>query len=201
LFASEVFALTSAGAVPFSAHPSLLVVVVGAISLFSPHRTPNMSIEIPKLKSRVAAFSNSLDELESVLEPLFTQSLPETVVNLEPLQQAKLQTDVPYVIYDLVFSMRSQYTWPITRKADGKSVVYLKLKGVDPKSHPVINELVCLLPDSWRTDILNLCSYFLGPDTTILRQNLTCREPSPTSVSSLFSTLLLTHLLLPSRKS
>ncbi|TEB38639.1 C1D-domain-containing protein [Coprinellus micaceus] len=81
-----------------------------------------MSIEIPKLKSRVAAFSNSLDELESVLEPLFTQSLPETVVNLEPLQQAKLQTDVPYVIYDLVF-------------------MYLKLKGVDPKSHPVINEL------------------------------------------------------------
>ncbi|RXW24564.1 hypothetical protein EST38_g1269 [Candolleomyces aberdarensis] len=81
-----------------------------------------MSVEISKLKSRVSAFSNSLDDLESVLDTLFSQTLPETVVNLEPLQQAKLQTDVPYVIYDLVF-------------------MYLKLKGIDPKTHPVIPEL------------------------------------------------------------
>ena len=63
-----------------------------------------MSVDISKLKSKVSAFSNSLDDLESILDPLFSQTLPETVVNLEPLQQAKLQTDVPYVIYDLVFS-------------------------------------------------------------------------------------------------
>ncbi|KAJ2918401.1 hypothetical protein MD484_g2053, partial [Candolleomyces efflorescens] len=62
-----------------------------------------MSVEISKLKSRVSGLSHSLDELESILEPLFSQTLPETVVSLEPLQQAKLQTDVPYVIYDLVF--------------------------------------------------------------------------------------------------
>ncbi|KAF5332769.1 hypothetical protein D9611_005095 [Ephemerocybe angulata] len=81
-----------------------------------------MSIEISKLNSRVNTLSNSLDDLEGILESLFSQTLPETVLNLEPLQQAKLQTDVPYVIYDLVF-------------------MYLKLKGIDPKGHPVIGEL------------------------------------------------------------
>ena len=57
-----------------------------------------------KLNARLSALSSSLDELESVLDPLFLQTLPETIVGLEPLQQAKLQTALPYVVYDLVFS-------------------------------------------------------------------------------------------------
>ncbi|KAF8910068.1 hypothetical protein CPB84DRAFT_1764539, partial [Gymnopilus junonius] len=57
-----------------------------------------------------------------LVEPLFSQTLPETLVGLEPLQQAKLQTVLPYLIYDLVF-------------------IYLKSRGIDPKTHPVISEL------------------------------------------------------------
>jgi len=56
-----------------------------------------------KLNARLAALSSSLDELESVLDPLFSQTLPETIVGLESLQQAKLQTALPYVVYDLLF--------------------------------------------------------------------------------------------------
>ena len=114
----------------------------------NPPRTPvspqflalsHMSVEISKLKSRVSGLSHSLDELESILEPLFSQTLPETVVSLEPLQQAKLQTDVPYVIYDLVFSKFDDHP---NYEADVRSVVYLKLKGIDPKTHSVVPELV-----------------------------------------------------------
>jgi len=63
-----------------------------------------MNAETDKLKNKLTALTASFDELESLLEPLFAQPLPETLVDLEPLQQAKLQTAVPYVIYDLIFS-------------------------------------------------------------------------------------------------
>jgi exosome complex protein LRP1 len=63
-----------------------------------------MAGETDKLKTRLAALNTSLGELESLLEPLLTQSLPETLLNLDPMQQAKFQTVLPYVIYDLVFS-------------------------------------------------------------------------------------------------
>ncbi|KDR85659.1 hypothetical protein GALMADRAFT_84695 [Galerina marginata CBS 339.88] len=82
-----------------------------------------MNAETAKVKAKLAALSSSFDDLESLLEPLFAQTLPETLVGLEPLQQAKLQTVLPYVAYDLIFS------------------VYLKSRGIDPKTHPVIPEL------------------------------------------------------------
>ncbi|KAG7099796.1 hypothetical protein E1B28_001608 [Marasmius oreades] len=78
--------------------------------------------ETRKTKSRLAVLSSSLDELEDHLQPLLSQTLPETLLSLEPLQQAKLLTDIPYVVYDLVF-------------------IYLKTRGIDPKTHPVIAEL------------------------------------------------------------
>ncbi|KAF4611915.1 hypothetical protein D9613_004188 [Agrocybe pediades] len=81
-----------------------------------------MNAETTKLKNKLAALSASFDELESLLEPLLAQPLPETIVDLEPLQQAKLQTALPYVVYDLIF-------------------IYLKSRGIDPKTHPVISEL------------------------------------------------------------
>ncbi|TFK26795.1 C1D-domain-containing protein [Coprinopsis marcescibilis] len=80
------------------------------------------SSDTAKIRARLSNLSSSLDELESLIDPLFSQTLPETIVNLEPLQQAKLQTVLPYAVYDLVF-------------------MYLKLQGVDPKTHPVIPEL------------------------------------------------------------
>lgn len=81
-----------------------------------------MASDEDRLRAKVANLNASLDELETQLEPLFTKSLPETLVALETIQQAKLQVILPYVIYDLVF-------------------VYLKTRGIDPRTHPVIGEL------------------------------------------------------------
>ncbi|KIM70071.1 hypothetical protein SCLCIDRAFT_503486 [Scleroderma citrinum Foug A] len=81
-----------------------------------------MSADTSKLRKKIAKLNKSLDELESQLEPLFAQSLDETLLGLDTIQQAKMQVIIPYVVYDLVF-------------------VYLKTRGVDPMTHPVIAEL------------------------------------------------------------
>ncbi|KAG6874404.1 hypothetical protein C0995_015140 [Termitomyces sp. Mi166 len=81
-----------------------------------------MATPTERAKGKLATLSASFDELEVVLEPLFAQTLPETIVGLEPIQQAKLQTVLPYLVYDLVF-------------------IYLKSRGIDPKTHPVVSEL------------------------------------------------------------
>ncbi|KAJ6601318.1 Sas10/Utp3/C1D family-domain-containing protein [Mycena vulgaris] len=81
-----------------------------------------MTTETTKLKAKIDSLTSSLSDLESTLAPLFAQSLPETTVALTPIEQAKLQTLLPYLVYDLIF-------------------IYLKSKGIDPKSHPVIGEL------------------------------------------------------------
>ncbi|KAE9409189.1 hypothetical protein BT96DRAFT_970149 [Gymnopus androsaceus JB14] len=82
------------------------------------------SAETRKAKSKLKVLSSSLDEVEAAIEPLFSgeQTLPEILLALEPLQQAKLQTVLPYLVYDLIF-------------------IYLRSRGIDPKSHPVIKEL------------------------------------------------------------
>jgi exosome complex protein LRP1 len=64
-----------------------------------------MSAQTDRAKAKLATLSASFDELEALLEPLFAQTLPETLVGLEPIQQAKLQTVIPYLVYDLIFSM------------------------------------------------------------------------------------------------
>ncbi|KAJ6541854.1 Sas10/Utp3/C1D family-domain-containing protein [Mycena capillaripes] len=81
-----------------------------------------MTTETTKLKAKLASLTSSLSGLEESLAPLFAQTLPETTVALTPIEQAKLQTLLPYIVYDLVF-------------------IYLKSKGIDPKSHPVVGEL------------------------------------------------------------
>ncbi|KAF8347005.1 hypothetical protein F5887DRAFT_71718 [Amanita rubescens] len=81
-----------------------------------------MTTETAKLKSRLSALASSVNDLEELLEPLFAQSLPESIMALEPMQQAKLQTVLPYLVYDLIF-------------------IYLKARGIDPRSHPVVSEL------------------------------------------------------------
>ncbi|KAF7966003.1 hypothetical protein HWV62_40509 [Athelia sp. TMB] len=81
-----------------------------------------MSAEINRIRARLDTLGDSLDDLEVILEPLLAQSLPETVVGLETIQQAKLQVVLPYLVYDLIF-------------------IYLKAKGIDPKTHPVVSEL------------------------------------------------------------
>ncbi|KAJ7292798.1 Sas10/Utp3/C1D family-domain-containing protein [Mycena rebaudengoi] len=81
-----------------------------------------MTSETNKLKNRLDSLTSSLSSLESTLAPLFAQTLPETLVELSPIEQAKLQTLISYLVYDLVF-------------------IYLKAKGIDPKTHPVVDEL------------------------------------------------------------
>lgn len=107
-----------------------------------------MSTETAKIHSKLAKLNKSLDELESQLEPLFAQSLPETLLALDTIQQAKLQVIIPYVVYDLVFGecTRGMQGWTCPRfRALTPCVVYLKSRGIDPKTHRVVNELVRVL--------------------------------------------------------
>lgn len=63
-----------------------------------------MAASTGKVSAKISALESSLDDLEAQLEPLFAQTLPESVVGLEKIEQAKLQVALPYVVYDLVFS-------------------------------------------------------------------------------------------------
>jgi exosome complex protein LRP1 len=63
-----------------------------------------MANETNRLKANLSTLGESLDDIETWLEPLLAQTLPETVVGLETMQQAKLQVVLPYLVYDLVFS-------------------------------------------------------------------------------------------------
>jgi exosome complex protein LRP1 len=63
-----------------------------------------MAANVNKVSARISALDHSLDELEAQLEPLFAQTLPETIAGLDKMQQAKLQVALPYLVYDLIFS-------------------------------------------------------------------------------------------------
>jgi hypothetical protein len=45
-----------------------------------------------------------LDDFDGQLDDLLAKSLPETLLGLDTLQQAKLQVTIPYLVYDLVIS-------------------------------------------------------------------------------------------------
>ncbi|KAI0334338.1 hypothetical protein GY45DRAFT_1269944 [Cubamyces sp. BRFM 1775] len=81
-----------------------------------------MSDDAEKLLAKLDLLNDSLDVLEEKLEPLLSQTLPETLLPLETIQQVKLNVAIPYLVYDLVF-------------------IYLKTRGIDPKTHPVVAEL------------------------------------------------------------
>ena len=63
-----------------------------------------MSTETTKVRAKVAALNASLDKLETELAPLLDKPLAETLAGLEPIEKARLQTLLPYIIYDLSFS-------------------------------------------------------------------------------------------------
>ncbi|KAF9785727.1 hypothetical protein BJ322DRAFT_1004557 [Thelephora terrestris] len=75
-----------------------------------------------KLRARVATLDKLLDDFDGQLDDLLAKSLPETLLGLDTLQQAKLQVTIPYLVYDLV-------------------IIYLKTKGIDPRTHSVFREL------------------------------------------------------------
>lgn len=86
------------------------------------------------------SLSSSLDEVEDMLEPLFGRSLVQIEEDLEPLQKAKLQVLLSYVIQDLVLSA-FEPIMPIVFRETLLLLVYLKTKGLDPSKHPVSQEL------------------------------------------------------------
>lgn len=57
-----------------------------------------------KLRARVATLDKLLDDFDGQLDDLLAKSLPETLLGLDTLQQAKLQITIPYLVYDLVIS-------------------------------------------------------------------------------------------------
>lgn len=128
------------------ARPREIKVQLWHLDFLSSHAFTMASAEIRKAKSKLKVLSSSLDELEAAIEPLFSgeQTLPEILLGLEPLQQAKLQTVLPYLVYDLVFSTCPNhflFNWSLNFCV---YKVYLRTRGIDPKSHPVVTELVRL---------------------------------------------------------
>ena len=106
-----------------------------------------MSTDTSKVRNKIAKLNKSFHELESKLEPLLVQPLDETVLGFDAIQQAKLLVIVPYVVYDLMFGRLGPFFSfhsfvALTRLRDGHALVYLKARGIDPMTHPVIAELV-----------------------------------------------------------
>lgn len=114
-----------------------------------------MSMATSKLRNKLSKLHDSLDKLEGELEPLLAQPLAESLVVLDTIQQAKLQVVIPYVVYDLVFGVL--FSWmshPVTNELIAYAfrvilslvrtteLVYLKTRGIDPTTHPVVTELV-----------------------------------------------------------
>jgi len=62
-----------------------------------------MSDDTLKIKRKLSALTSSLDDLETSLTAILSQSLPDLLIGLDTIQQAKLQVVIPYLVYDLVF--------------------------------------------------------------------------------------------------
>ena len=65
-----------------------------------------------KLLAKLAALGDSLDDLEEKLEPLLAQTLAESLLPLDTIQQVKLNVAIPYLVYDLIFSTPQSTTTP-----------------------------------------------------------------------------------------
>ncbi|KAJ5572855.1 hypothetical protein N7450_009839 [Penicillium hetheringtonii] len=79
-------------------------------------------MDAPNLMPLLEQLDDKVDDLEEVLGPLITQSLPKLSKNLPIMDKAKIHSMTAYVLESLIFS-------------------YLRLKGVDAKQHPVWTEL------------------------------------------------------------
>lgn len=79
-------------------------------------------MDAPNLQPLVDNLSSNIDDVEESLAPLLNTALAASTSKLPLLDKAKLYTLVTYAIESILFS-------------------YLRLNGVDAKSHPVFNEL------------------------------------------------------------
>ena len=103
------------------------------------------AMDIPDPTLTVEALSNSLDELEGVLDPLFEQTLQQNLDKLDAIQKAKMSVLVAYVIQDLVMSVYLEIYVLFTSFMRCMEV-YLKTKGIDPKTELVTTEMVRFTP-------------------------------------------------------
>jgi hypothetical protein len=76
---------------------------VTTVPMASAWNSQLMSDDTLKIKRKLSTLANSLDDLETNLTALSSQSLPGLVIGLDTIQQAKLQVVIPYLVYDLVF--------------------------------------------------------------------------------------------------
>ena len=75
-----------------------------------------MSDDTRKVRRKLATLTNSLDDLETRLASLLSQSLPELILSLDTIQQAKLQVVISYLVYDLVFGPSTKLPSLSTRR-------------------------------------------------------------------------------------
>ncbi|GAA5888383.1 hypothetical protein JCM5296_003312 [Sporobolomyces johnsonii] len=73
-------------------------------------------------KTTLSALSSSLTSLEAALSPLLASPFEDLCNAQDPLSSAKLQVLVSYAVHDLIW-------------------VYLKTAGVEPSTHPVMQEI------------------------------------------------------------
>lgn len=86
------------------ARPSSSSQVQASSSYNSRTRTPPQLMSESALLAKLATLNDSLDDLEEKLEPLLAQTLPESLLPLETIQQVKLNVALAYLVYDLIFS-------------------------------------------------------------------------------------------------
>src|SRR5713101_6686847 len=89
-----------------------------------------------KVKRKLSALTNSLDDLETSLAPLLSQSLPDLVLGLDTIQQAKLQVVVPYLVYDLVFGPSQNFPSPHAYPPTAIAYSLPEDKGSRPENTP-----------------------------------------------------------------
>lgn len=87
-----------------------------------------------------------LDQFDlTFLKPLLEKPLSETMSSLGgEIEKSKLLVNIGYVLLNLIWSL-SPHLLPLSTAlgidAPGVVIVYLRTKGIDPDSHPVIPEL------------------------------------------------------------
>lgn len=64
-----------------------------------------MNADTARHRNTLSKLTDAFDELEDALEPLLSKPLAETATGLPgPLDRAKLNALVPYMVHDLLFS-------------------------------------------------------------------------------------------------
>ncbi|KAJ2608865.1 hypothetical protein H4S08_004288 [Coemansia sp. RSA 1365] len=76
----------------------------------------------PKISKHVDQLATAVDQIQTALGPILSQPLTDTLPKLTPIQRCELEALVAYAINTLYW-------------------VYLKVNGVPPKEHPVMDEL------------------------------------------------------------